>query len=77
VTLLIATELGRELDVPMRFAGLALADITEGWSERDTRCVMLLPQQRAGVRVQEDPARIQAVLDKDPPAPTDTRRGKP
>ena len=77
--MMVATELGRELNVPLRFANLALADIMEamnrGWSERDARSVMLLPQERAGVRIAEDPARIQAVLDKDPPAPTDTRRG--
>jgi len=79
--MMVATELGRELDVPLRFANLALADIMEamnrGWSERDARCVMLLPQERAGVRIAEDKARIDAVLENDPPAPTDTRRGKP
>ena len=35
----LATELGRDLRVPMRFANLALADIYEamnrGWAERD------------------------------------------
>ena len=41
------------------------------------RRVVLLPQERAGVHIHEDPARIEAALDKDPPAPTDTRRGKP
>jgi len=74
-----ATELAREIGAPMRFAALALADLVEamnrGWAERDARSVMLLPQERAGVHIQEDPARIRAVLDKDPPAPTDTRRG--
>jgi 3-hydroxyisobutyrate dehydrogenase-like beta-hydroxyacid dehydrogenase len=77
----IATGLARELGVPMRLANLALADLTEamnrGWSERDARCVMLLPQERVGVQIAEDPERIQAVLDRDPAAPTDTRRGKP
>jgi 3-hydroxyisobutyrate dehydrogenase-like beta-hydroxyacid dehydrogenase len=79
--MMVATGLARDLNVPMRFANLALADIAEamnrGWAERDARCVMLLPQQRVGVHIQENPERIQAVLDKDPPAPTDTRRGKP
>jgi len=79
--MMVATELGRELDVPLRFASLALADIMEamnrGWAERDARCVMLLPQERAGVRIAEDKARIDAVLERDPPAPSDTRRGKP
>jgi hypothetical protein len=76
-----ATALGRDLGVPMRFANLALADLMEamnrGWAERDARAAMLLPQERAGVQIQEDLARLQAVLDADPPAPTDTRRGKP
>ena len=75
----IATGLARELGVPMRFANLALADITEamnrGWSERDARSVMLLPQERAGVEVAVDPKDIQAVLDRDPPAQSDAKRG--
>ena len=79
--MMVATELGRELNVPLRFANLALADIMEamqrGWAERDARSVMLLPQERAGVRIAEDKTRIDAVLARDPPAPTDTRRGKP
>ena len=79
--MMVATELARELGVPTRFANLALADIVEamnrGWQERDARCVMLLPQERAGVHIQEDPARIQQVLEGDSPAPSDTRRGKP
>ena len=76
-----ATALARDFGVPMRFANLALADLVEamnrGWAERDARSVMLLPQERAGVQIQGDPAEIKAVLDADPPAPTDTRRGKP
>jgi 3-hydroxyisobutyrate dehydrogenase-like beta-hydroxyacid dehydrogenase len=75
-----ATELAREIGAPMRFANLALADLVEamnrGWAERDARSVMLLPQERAGVCIQGDPERIHAVLDRDPPAPTDTRRGQ-
>jgi 3-hydroxyisobutyrate dehydrogenase-like beta-hydroxyacid dehydrogenase len=78
--MMVATELARELNVPLRFANLALADIMEamgrGWAERDARAVMLLPQERAGVRIAEDRARIEAVLQADPPAPTDTRRGR-
>jgi 3-hydroxyisobutyrate dehydrogenase-like beta-hydroxyacid dehydrogenase len=79
--MMVATGLARELGVPMRFANLALADLVEamnrGWSERDARAVMLLPQERAGVEIQSAKDRVQAVLDADPPAPTDTRRGKP
>jgi len=65
----LATGLGRELKVPMRIAGLALEELTEamnrGWSERDSRTAMLLQQERAGVEIKADPARIQAVLDAD------------
>ena len=75
----IATELGRSLGVPMRLADLALADIqmamNRGWEERDSRSVSLLPQERAGVTIKVDPAGIDAVLRRDPPAPTDSKRG--
>jgi 3-hydroxyisobutyrate dehydrogenase-like beta-hydroxyacid dehydrogenase len=78
--MLIATDLARDLSVPMRFANLALADIQEamnrGWSERDCRSVMLLPQERAGVQIKVDPSAIQDVIRQDPAAPTDTRYGK-
>ncbi|CAB3867781.1 NAD(P)-dependent oxidoreductase [Achromobacter piechaudii] len=76
---LLATELGRELGVPMRFSSLALADLQEamnrGWSERDCRSVMTLPQERVGVHIKVDPASIEDVLKMDPVAPTDTKRG--
>lgn len=77
--LTIATELGRELRVPMRFANLALADIYEamnrGWGDRDARSVMLLPQERAGISIAVDRDRIAAVYRADPAAPTDTKNG--
>lgn len=77
--MMIATELARDLDVPMRIANLALADIQEamlrGWSERDSRSVMLLPQERVGVSIQEKPEDIEAILQRDPPAPSDSKRG--
>jgi len=77
--LMSATELGRELNVPLRFANLALADIQEamqrGWSERDSRTVMLLPQERIGVEIQADPEAIERVLERDPVAPSDSKRG--
>jgi 3-hydroxyisobutyrate dehydrogenase-like beta-hydroxyacid dehydrogenase len=77
--MMLATGLARELGAPMRIASLVLADITEainrGWAERDSRSVMLLPQERVGVRIAAKPADIKDVLDRDPPAPTDTRYG--
>ena len=50
----LATELGRELGVPMRLANLAYADLTEalnrGWEGRDSRSPMLLQLERAGLK---------------------------
>ncbi|SAK53911.1 3-hydroxyisobutyrate dehydrogenase [Caballeronia calidae] len=75
----IATGVARALGVPMRMANLALADIQEamnrGWTERDCRSVMLLPQERVGVQIKADPNDIKAVLDRDPAAQSDTRYG--
>lgn len=65
----LATELGRELGVPMRVANLAHADMTEalnrGWAARDSRVAMLLQEERAGVEIKVPAAAIQAVLQKD------------
>ncbi len=65
----LATELGRELGVPMRVANLAHADMTEalnrGWADRDSRVAMLLQEERAGVEIKVPAAAIQAVLQKD------------
>ena len=66
----LATELGRELGVPMRLANIAFADMTEalnqGWESRDSRSPMLLQLERCGLTVEVDPQRIQEVLDRDP-----------
>jgi 3-hydroxyisobutyrate dehydrogenase len=65
----LATALGRELNVPMRLANLALEELTEavnrGWSERDSRVAMLLQEERAGVQIKVSPAQIQNVLEQD------------
>lgn len=67
----LATQLGRELGVPMRLANLALAEMTEGlnrgWADRDSRIPMLLQLERTGVRVAVEPDRIKAALERDPP----------
>jgi len=46
-----------------------------GWAARDRRCVMLLPQERAGVHIQVDRQAIAEVLSRDPPAPSDVKHG--
>ncbi len=58
----LATALGRELGVPMRMCNLAYAEMTEalarGWGGRDSRAVMLLEQERAGIAIAVDPQRL-------------------
>lgn len=52
----LATELGRELDVPMRIANLTFAEMTEalnrGWGQNDSRSAMRLQTERAGVSIE-------------------------
>src|SRR5271169_5404775 len=66
----LATQLGRDFNVPMRIANLALAELSEalnrGWGQRDSRSPMLLQEERAGVEIRVDPKRIQEILDRDP-----------
>ena len=63
----LATALGRELNVPMRLANLALADLSEGlnrgWGHRDSRAIMVLQTERAGVEIKVDPQRLTEALD--------------
>jgi 3-hydroxyisobutyrate dehydrogenase len=65
----LATALGREMNVPMPMANLALDELTQalnrGWSERDSRVAMLLQQERAGVQIAVDQSRIREVLDRE------------
>jgi 3-hydroxyisobutyrate dehydrogenase len=65
----LATELGRELGVPMRIAALTHAEMTEalnrGWSQRDSRVPMLLQEERAGVEIKVAADKIQEVLKRD------------
>ena len=62
----LATELGRELGLPMRICDLARAEMTEamarGWASRDSRVVMTLEQERAGIEVKVDPERLKEGL---------------
>src|SRR5215472_2566046 len=58
----LATALGRELGVPMRICNLTYAEMIEacnrGWEGRDSRVVMLLQEQRAGVAIASDAERV-------------------
>jgi 3-hydroxyisobutyrate dehydrogenase len=74
----LATDLGRELGVPMRLSNLAYADMVEargrGWEAQDSRSAMKLQIERAGVEIAVDPDRIKTALERDPPAPGDPKR---
>ena len=63
----LATALGREHQVPMRLANLALEELTEalnrGWAERDSRVAMLLQEERAGVEIRVPQEKLRQTLD--------------
>jgi hypothetical protein len=54
--------LAAEFGVPLRTCNLALAEMTEalnrGWEGRDSRSVMLLQEERAGVQIAVDPEHL-------------------
>jgi 3-hydroxyisobutyrate dehydrogenase len=60
----LANALGRDLGMPMRMCNLAYAEMTEalnrGWGDRDSRSVMLLQQERAGINIAVEPERLRA-----------------
>jgi 3-hydroxyisobutyrate dehydrogenase len=65
----LATELGRELKVPLRIAALVREELTEalnrGWADRDSRIFMLLQEERAGVNIAVPADDVQQVLASD------------
>lgn len=65
----LATELGRDVGVPMRIANLVREEMTEalnrGWADRDSRVPMLLQNERAGVEIKIDEAAIKDVFARD------------
>src|SRR5882762_2124481 len=65
----LATQLGREMKVPMRLANITLEEMTEamnrGWAERDSRVAMLLQEERAGVEIRVAEKLLRDVLDAD------------
>lgn len=58
----LANALARDLGMPMRMCSLTFAEMTEalnrGWGDRDSRSVMLLQQERAGISIAVDPERL-------------------
>jgi len=62
----LATQLGRDFNVPMRIANLALAELSEalnrGWGDRDSRSPMIVQQERAGVEIRVDSKRIEEAV---------------
>jgi 3-hydroxyisobutyrate dehydrogenase len=64
----LATALGRELGVPMRICNLTYSEMLEacnrGWEGRDSRVVMMLEQERAGVKIEADPERVKQAAER-------------
>jgi 3-hydroxyisobutyrate dehydrogenase len=65
----LATQLGREMKVPMHMANLALDELTaafnRGWESRDSRVAMLLQQERAGVTIEVPEGDLKAAIERD------------
>jgi 3-hydroxyisobutyrate dehydrogenase len=65
----LAVALGKEVSVPMRLCNLTLEEMTEalnrGWAGKDSRVAMVLQQERAGVKVAVEPAKLAASLAAD------------
>ncbi|MBV8084712.1 MAG: NAD(P)-dependent oxidoreductase [Chloroflexi bacterium] len=63
----LATELAREVGVPMRVANLALAELQEGlnrgWGAKDSRVAMLIQEERSGVDIKATPEAVREVLE--------------
>ena len=62
-------KLAREFDVPMKLAHTVLAEMTEainrGWGHRDSRVAMMLQNERAGVDIKVDSARLDEIVEND------------
>ena len=66
----LATALGREIGVPMRFANMTLAEMTDalnkGWGKRDSRSAMLIQEERAGLDIRVPRNVLQDILKNEP-----------
>ena len=62
----LATELAKEMSVPMRLANMALEEMTEamnrGWGHMDSRVAMRLQQERAGVEIKVPQSEVDAMV---------------
>jgi 3-hydroxyisobutyrate dehydrogenase len=62
----LATDLARELNVPMRMAALTHAEFTEGvnrgWGHLDSRAPMMLQEERAGVNIKVPKELVQQAM---------------
>ena len=65
----LATELAREIGVPMKIAAITHAEMTEalnrGWGHLDSRSFLMLQKERAGVQIEVPAEAIKKVLDRD------------
>lgn len=65
----LATELAREIGVPMRVASLTHSEMTDalnrGWGKRDARSYLLLQQERAGIHLGVPKEDVEEVLRRD------------
>jgi 3-hydroxyisobutyrate dehydrogenase-like beta-hydroxyacid dehydrogenase len=65
---MLATELARELNVPMRVANLALAELTEGmardWESKDSWVTALLQEERTGLDFHYTAEEVQEVRER-------------
>lgn len=65
----LATELAREIGVPMKIANITHAEMTEalnrGWGNLDSRAYLMLQKERAGVEIKVPAEEIKKVLDRD------------
>ena len=62
----LATQVGKEVGVPMRLSNLTLEEMTEalarGWEKRDSRSAMILQQERSGLEFKVDKDEIASIL---------------
>jgi len=65
---MLATNMAKELGVPMRLANMTLEEMTEalarGFGEQDSRAYMKLQLERAGVKIAVDPERLKRAVEK-------------